>query len=294
MAEFNPQEFSSNIEQNPLRKFFRQPKIHIPLPSKGKFYPEGVLEMPDTGEVPIFAMTAKDELVMKTPDALLNGQATVDVIKSCVPSITDPWQMPTIDLDAILIAIRIATYGEKMEVNSIVPGLNEERKFEVDLRNILNKLVLAQYVPEVKMGELQVFIRPLTYKEFTKTSLATFEEQRVFAIINDENMADDEKLDRFNKSFLKLTDLTVETMNKSIWKIIVGDTEVTNPLHIQEFMQNSEKEFYSFITDHLDEQRKNFQIEPLKASASPEDIEKGASADQWEIPITFDQANFFG
>lgn len=294
MAEFNPQEFSSNIEQNPLRKFFRQPKIHVPLPSKGKFYPEGVLEMPDTGEVPVFAMTAKDELVMKTPDALLNGQATVDVIKSCVPSIKDPWQMPTIDLDAILIAIRIATYGEKMEVNSIVPGLNEERKFEVDLRNILNKLVLAQYVPEVKMGELQVFIRPLTYKEFTKTSLATFEEQRVFAIINDDNMADDEKLDRFNKSFLKLTDLTVETMNKSIWKIIVGDTEVTNPLHIQEFMQNSEKEFYSFITDHLDEQRKNFQIEPLKASASPEDIEKGASADQWEIPITFDQANFFG
>ena len=294
MSEFNPQEFTSNIEQNPLRKFFRQPKIHIPLPSKGKFYPEGSLELPETGEIPIFAMTAKDELVMKTPDALLNGQATVDVIKSCVPAIIDPWKMPTLDLDALLIAIRIATYGEKMEITSAVPGISETRKFEIDLRQILNKLVTATYAPSVKMGELTVYTRPLTYKEFTKTSLATFEEQRVFAIINDDTLDDDEKLDKFNNSFVKLTNLTVETMNKSIWKIQIGDTEVTNLSHIQEFMQNSDKDVYSFITEHLDQQRVNFQIEPLKATASQEDIKLGASTEEWEIPITFDQSNFFG
>jgi hypothetical protein len=294
MAEFNPQEFTSNIEQNPLRKFFRQPKIHIPLPSRGEFYPEGALDLPETGEVPIFAMTAKDELVMKTPDALLNGQATVDVIKSCVPSIIDPWKMPTLDLDALLIAIRIATYGEKMEITSPVPGITETRKFDVDLRQILNKLVTSSYTPSVKMGELTVFTRPLTYKEFTKTSLATFEEQRVFAIVNDASLDDDEKLEKFNKSFVKLTNLTVETMNKSIWKIQIGDTEVTNLGHIKEFMQNSDKEVYSFITEHLDEQRKSFQIEPLKAKASEEDVALGAKTEEWEIPITFDQANFFG
>jgi hypothetical protein len=294
MAEFNPQEFTSNIEQNPLRKFFRQPKIHIPLPSRGEFYPEGALDLPETGEVPIFAMTAKDELVMKTPDALLNGQATVDVIKSCVPSIIDPWKMPTLDLDALLIAIRIATYGEKMEITSPVPGITETRKFDVDLRQILNKLVTSSYTPSVKMGELTVFTRPLTYKEFTKTSLATFEEQRVFAIVNDASLDDDEKLEKFNKSFVKLTNLTVETMNKSIWKIQIGDTEVTNLEHIKEFMQNSDKEVYSFITEHLDEQRKSFQIEPLKAKASEEDVALGAKTEEWEIPITFDQANFFG
>jgi hypothetical protein len=289
MVDFNPQDF----EQNPLRKYFRQPKIHIPLPSKGKFYPEGALELPETGEVPVFAMTAKDELVMKTPDALLNGSATVEIIKSCVPAIKDPWKMPTLDLDAVLIAIRIATYGKMMEITAPVPGVREERTFEIDLQPILNKLVTANYVPEVSMKDMTVYTRPLTYREFTKTSLATFEQQRVFAIISDDNLTEEEKIDRFNTSFSKLTELTVETMNKSIWKVTVGDTEVTNQAHIQEFMQNSDKEFYSFITEHLETQRTQFAIEPLKVHSTEEDIKKGAP-EEWEVPITFDASNFFG
>lgn len=288
MAEFNPQDF----EQNPLKKYFRQPKIHIPLPSKGKYYPEGALEMPETGEFPVFAMTAKDELVMKTPDALLNGQATVDIIKSCIPAIKDPWSMPTLDLDAALLAIRIATYGKIMEITSTVPGINEKKDYQVDIQQILNKLVTATYVSEVQMGEMKVFTRPLTYKEFTKTSLQTFEEQRVFAIINNDDLDDDEKLERFNNSFKKLTDISVNMLNRCIWKIQIGDTEVTNEKHIQEFMENSDKEFYTFITEHLEEQRKQFGIEPLKITSTEEEIKQGAPA-EWELPITFDQSNFF-
>lgn len=293
MADFNPEQFSGNLEQNPLRKYFRQPKIHIPLPSKGQYYAEGSLDLPETGEVPVFAMTAKDELTMKTPDALLNGAATVDVIKSCVPAIKDPWKMPTLDLDAILIAIRIATYGETMEITTPIPGMAENRKFDVDLRKILNRLVVASYEPVVSMNELTVYTRPLTYKEFTQTSLKTFEEQRVFAIINDDKLSDEEKIDKFGESFKKLTELTVKILNKSIWKIVVGDTEVTNPLHIEEFMENSDKEFYKFIMDHLEEQRKIFEIEPLKVVSTEEDQAKGAPK-EWNVPITFDSSNFFG
>ena len=85
---------------NPLMKFYRQPKIYLALPSKGHWYPEGSLDMPDNGELPVFAMTAKDELTLKTPDALLNGAATVELIQSCIPNIKNAWQMPVLDLDA--------------------------------------------------------------------------------------------------------------------------------------------------------------------------------------------------
>ena len=101
MSEFDPTKFNSNIEQNPLRKYFRQPKVYITLPSRGNYYPDGVLNMPETNELPVFAMTAKDELIIKTPDALLNGQATVDIIKSCIPAINNPWHMPSVDLRCI-------------------------------------------------------------------------------------------------------------------------------------------------------------------------------------------------
>ena len=40
MAEFNP----ANYEVNPLKKYFRQAKVYITLPSQGKYWPEGSLE----------------------------------------------------------------------------------------------------------------------------------------------------------------------------------------------------------------------------------------------------------
>ena len=76
-------------ESNPLSKYFRQSKLYISLPSQGKHYPAGAIDFPESGEVEVYSMTAKDELLFKTPDALLNGQATVDVIQSCIPAIKD-------------------------------------------------------------------------------------------------------------------------------------------------------------------------------------------------------------
>jgi hypothetical protein len=280
------------LEQNPLRKFFRQPKVYITLPSKGKYYPSGSFEMNETGEFPVFAMTAKDELTMKTPDALLNGQAVVDVIKSCVPNIVNPWHMPSIDLDAVLIAIRIATYGEMLEITTKVPGTGEERKFDVDLRQMLNRLVTVEFEDQLTVNDMNVTIRPLTYKEFTDSSLKTFEEQRVFALVNDTTIPDEEKLVRFNQSFKKLTDLTVNMMSKSITSISIGDTTVTDPVYIEEFINNTDKDFYMFITEFLETQRSKFQIEPIKVQSTPEDVAAGAVL-EYEVPITFDQSNFF-
>lgn len=292
MPEFNPKEFSTNMEQNPLKKYFRQPKVYVTLPSKGEYWPDGTLEMPETGEFPVYAMTAKDELAMKTPDALLNGQATVDVIQSCVPNIKNAWFLPSIDLDALLIAIRIATYGEDMEITTKVPEVGDERSFTIDLRGILNKLVTNNYEDQIQIDNMTVYISPLTYKEFTEASMKTFEEQRIFALVNNNDTPDAQKLQEFSKSFAKLTELTVNTLTKSIKKIAIGDTEVTNSAHIQEFIDNADKQFYNDVTAHLDTQKEKFAIEPLQVQSTDEDIEKGAPA-TWSVPITFDQSNFF-
>ena len=41
---------------------------------------------------------------------------------------------------------------------------------------------------------MTITLRPQTYKEFTQTAIKTFEEPRIAAVINDENMTDEEKL----------------------------------------------------------------------------------------------------
>ena len=94
-----------NTTTNPLRKHFRQPAIHLRLPSGGSFYPQGTIIMPANGELPILPMTAVDEITSRTPDALFNGSAVMDIIGSCVPNIRDPWAIPATDITALLIAV---------------------------------------------------------------------------------------------------------------------------------------------------------------------------------------------
>ena len=66
MPEFDPTKFSSNIEQNPLRKYFRQPKVYITLPSKGVFYPADAINIPEGNEFPVFATVSYTHLTLPT------------------------------------------------------------------------------------------------------------------------------------------------------------------------------------------------------------------------------------
>ena len=134
-----------NPQINPLRQFFRQPAIYIKLPSLGNHWPKDTLAMPDNGELPVLPMTAIDEITARTPDALFNGTAVTELIKSCVPCIKDPWSIPTIDLDAILIAIRAATNGNLLDIESTCPSCNESASYNVNLIGLLSKIVVDEY-----------------------------------------------------------------------------------------------------------------------------------------------------
>ena len=280
------------MTENPLKGHFRQPKIYITLPSQLKFYPPGAIAETETGEFPVYAMTARDELAFKTPDALLNGQATVDVIQSCVPNIKNAWAIPSIDLDAILIAIRIATYGPSMDIETVIPTIKEERTYQLDLTTTLDSLREHEFEDTVIANGLVVKLRPLTYQEFTKSALKTFEEQRVFSIVNDEDLSEEDKIQRFQKSFQKLNNLTVGIIEDSIVSIEVEDTVVDSKQHIVEFLQNADKDFYNTLTAHIESQRDKFKIPPLTVNTTEEDQEKGAPA-TYEVPVLFDQSNFF-
>jgi hypothetical protein len=273
--------------QNPLSQWFRQPKIYIRLPSKGKFYPEGALDKSANDEYAVYAMTAKDELMFKTPDALLSGQTTVEVLKSCIPAILNPWTMPSVDLDAALIAIRIATYGEGMEVTANCPYCEHENDYEINLVSWLEKISGFNFETEINIDPLTIHIRPYTYKEVTETGLKTFEQQRIIAIVNDENLSDDVKIEKFSESFVKLTELTVDTMAKCIWKISTPAGDVTNLEDILEFIQNSPKDVFKRIADHIASLKNKIALGEQEVACR--ECEK-----EFNMPIELDQSSFFG
>jgi hypothetical protein len=283
---YKPEPVAPVKKVNPLSNWFRQPKIYVRLPSDGEFYPPGALDKSENGEYAVYAMTARDELMMKTPDALLSGQSTVEVIKSCIPSIVDPWSMPGIDLDCALLSIRIATYGEKMEVGVNCPHCEEENHYDVDLLNWLEKMRGFHYVQEIPADPLTIYVRPYSYKEITKTSLKTFEQQRLINIVNDEKISDEEKIKQFGESFVKLTAMTVDVIAECIWKIATPDGETTDRDHINEFINNVPKVTFDKISDHIAAMKSKIEL-------GNQNVKCAHCSTDFEMPVQMDQSNFF-
>ena len=278
---------------NPLNKYFRHPAIYVSLPS-GTNYPPHVITPSQTGELGVMPMTAKDEIRFKTPDALMNGQGVVDVIQSCVPEIKDAWQIKSYDLDTILIAIRIATYGETMEINFNVPKVKETVTHSVNLPAILDQLKATKIDPDITLDDgLKITVRPLTYKDMTSTSLQPFQQQKMYTAIQDSKLPDDDKAKRFNEAFKTLTELNASIILKNIEKVTMQDgTEIADPTHIKEFVENANAVLVKEIEDKLAALRGQGAVKPLKMKATEEQIKKGAPA-SYEVPVTFDTSNFF-
>lgn len=276
----------SQEKKNPLSAWFRQPKIYVKLPSKGKFYAPGSLDASSNEEYPVYAMTAKDELLFKTPDALLTGQSTVEVIKSCIPAIKDPWKMPAIDLDFCLIAIRIATYGEKMEVGADCPHCKAENSYDLDLSMWLGQFSTFNYIDQIEIPPLLVNIRPYTYQEVTKTSIKTIEQQKIFNVINDESLTDEQKLEMFGKSFVKLTELTVDIIADCIASIDTPDGSTSDKGQIKDFINNCSKDIFDVISKHVTSLKDQINL-------NIKDVKCSECEGTFDMPVTMDQSNFF-
>jgi len=273
-------------KNNPLINFYRQPKIYVRLPSKGEFYEPGSLDLSQNGEYPVYAMTAKDELLFKTPDALLNGTSTVELIKSCIPAILNPWVMPNIDLDFALIAIRIATYGDKMDVGTNCPHCDAENNYDMDLTAWFDVFNNFTYNKDIVVDPLTIHVRPYTYKEVTKTALKSMEQQRIFQVINDDTLSDEIKLEKFGASFLKLTELTVDVIADCITAIDTPDGSVSDKAMIKEFIANCSKDIFQKIQDHVVQMKELIEFKAQNVTC-------GECSKPFSLPVTMDQSNFF-
>ena len=271
---------------NPLRRFFRQPAVYIKLPSDGNFYPPGSIDIPPNREFPIYPMTAMDEITYRTSDALFNRTAIVNVIQSCVPNILDPWKIPSIDMDTLLVAIRIASYGHSMDFESICPHCEHENSFGLDLRTVLDGIGRPDYSNAVETGDIKIYFRPLTYQQTNYNSLEQFSDQKLLETLPDSDVPEEEKIKLLTKSFAKLTDMTMRALTQSISMIQVMEETVVEPEYIEEFVRNCDREVFTKIRDHIVNLRSSTELKPLKISCQ-------GCQKEYETPFTLDVSNFF-
>lgn len=272
---------------NPLRRYFRQPAIHIRLPSNGKYYPPGTLTVPANGELPVLPMTAVDEITSRTPDALFNGSAVMEIIGSCVPSIADPWHVPSVDINTLMVAIRLASYGHEMEISSKCPKCGHDHNLTLDLRVVLDGLKAPNYNEPVIVGDLTFNFSPMNYRQLNENSKINFEDQKLIQMLGDSELTEEDKMQRLGNAFRKMTSLTIKSIADSISSIKAVDSLVTDRVNIEDFLYNCPKSVFDQIRDHAIKLREASDIRPVAVTCEN-------CANQYEQSFTLDMSNFFG
>lgn len=273
-------------EISPLKKYRRQPKIFINLPSKGKYYNSSVVNNNAFTEMPVFSMTANDEILFKTPDALINGQATAQNIKSCIPSILDPMSLVTLDIDHLLLSIRMATYGSTMSITAKCKHCETENKYDIEIQKLLDYFNSLTYEDELYIENFLVKLKPLTYREYTNFQQRNTALTRALRVqapkIKDEN----ERADFQNKTLQQIATISVEFIFATIYSITVDGVEETNKLEIKEFLDDNDISFYNQIKKHITQQVDQWTIPNQRVVC--QECEKENT-----VSVRVDQSDFF-
>lgn len=269
---------------NPLQRYFRQPKIYISLPSKGLYYKEGAFSG-DYNNVPIFGMNGMDEIMYKTPDALFTGEATIKVIESCCPFIKDASSMPTLDVDAVVIAIRIATFGEKLGIIHTCKNCGAENEYDIDLKAFLDHYSSLNFENKIVVDNLTITLRPLSYKELSEVNIQNFRLQKMVDQLNQlEN--EEEKQSQLTLVYKNLADLQTQLFISSIDSVQIPEGIVNQKEFIAEWVKNSDRVLYAKIKEKLEDTKAKWQNPSQKIQCTECGTENN-------VEVELDQSNFF-
>lgn len=272
--------------QNPLLKYVRQPTLYWAMPSHGQWWPADSLEPSTTGEFPVLPMSSRDEIMLKTPDALINGSAIVELFQSCIPHIKNAWDMPSIDVDSALIAIRIASMGETMAVNSTCPNCSEESDYDIDLRDVINKVKCPHYTP-FEFKQLTFQLKPQCYREMSNNSQMRFIEKSIQNALQNADISSEEKSQIIKEQIKKIEDFNYQLLTTSTDYIATPDDQrVTDPDQLTEFYANAESAIIRRVKQEIESYVESAGIKPL-------DLKCNHCETEYQRELEFDYSNFF-
>ena len=230
-------------------------------------------------------MTGMDEIILKTPDALMSGESTVKLIQSCCPNIKNAWELSTLDTNLIYAAIRIATYGHELSVTQTCVECETENDFDIDLNHVVEHYGNCQYNHKLIMDGLTVKTKPLTFKESNDFSLENYGlQQKLNQADQVEDVAEKQKL--FKELFEELSVTQQKIFLKSVEAVEVGDQVVTDSSHIEEWLKNCDKSVFEQLKKHVDANRTAWDMPTWPAKCE----KCGAES---KIYVELDNSSFF-
>ena len=273
---------------NPLIQAYRKPALFIPLPSRGEYYTTKP-KLSIDNELAVYAMTARDELITKTPDALFNGEATISLIKSCCPDIEDPESMPVSDLLVILVGIRQDSYGKEIDLDVKCPKCEYDNQLQLDANVMLSKISNTPIDKSVTLpSDFKIICNPYTLKDRTMLQVQQIKQNKMIQGLASDVHDDVTRQELFGKTFVEIAELTVDLITNCIISVQGKDTDVINDKEtIREWLQSITKNDYESIRSKVEELSES-GLE-TKFTANCQDC-----GHTWKTAVDLDIANFFG
>lgn len=281
------------MNDNPLKKYFRQPALYLKLPTQGKWYTPNDIDMSHDSEVAVYGLSALDDIMLNTPDAMLNGLALEKVISNCVPDIKNVKKIFVPDLEAIFLGIKMATNDGKFEVERTCPKCKHENNFEVNCAHILDTISYIDDSDTVVSfnDQLIINIQPYTFEMRQMFMQKQFEEDRTLRLIDEQN----KNLDEFQKARIlaesveKLSKITFELVSKSIIEVHIKSQNITvsDPMQIAEWLMNINKSQADTIINSVNSLNMIGPNKKVPAVCSN-------CNHQWDESLNFDPISFFG
>lgn len=212
-------------QQAPLNPILQTLKARIPgetfrLPSMGVFYLNHELaDDVKNGEVHVFPLTAIDEIILKTPDKLLSGNAISDVFSRCIPQVLKPLELLSKDIDYLLMCLRLISYGDTVDIiyQHNCDGA-KERTYSVELRPLIAKAVPIDptsigTVFTVKLPSDQtVVMRPPLYGGILQLYISNFQLQNEMSSTDRELISQNQLLDIMTSTIVSVDGYDDRTM----------------------------------------------------------------------------------
>ena len=270
-----------------LSDFYRTKEIYTKLPSGGKWYNSPV-NLTDDGEIGVFPMSYKDEMLLRIPDSLYNGEALFDVIKSICPDITDPYEIAMIDVDVILIASRISTNEGNMQVTAKCPHCNTSENYLLGIASILSQIKTIDSIEIDLPSDLSVKFRPNTLKSINANQIKVTEASAITHNLRQDTPPDEAKK-IFEDSLGKTTAASLLLIADSIECITLPDGSVVSDIQeILQWLYNIDSGTMKQLQKANTMQNVNGIDEMFKFVCSNEECQK-----DFKSPVEFNPSFFF-
>jgi hypothetical protein len=206
------------------------PHIEIALPTLAAFYPEGEVLHPsaDPSKIIIGPLSVLEESTINDPMMMITGRAISKLIKRVAPLVTDPSKLSELDIQAMLIACRIVSYGQTLKLEHECPKCNHANTMEIDLKEHIGRFSpftqdeLNQFIIVLPKVGQTVNLRPLPYEDSVNMTIEAIKSStgaEQFKELTDTEALSYEYIELYRTQFEKTLDTNIEALVATIYYV---------------------------------------------------------------------------